>query len=85
MGSPPETAWRRMLSWMKRRAVAGALVQRSRGIDCSSCVGGCDYELSSCCRDLLGVKWRLLGWRLRTGGRLGSATERFLRRVKNSA
>jgi len=32
MGSPPETAWRRMLSWTKRLAVAGALVQRSRGI-----------------------------------------------------
>jgi hypothetical protein len=79
MGSPPERAGRRMLSWTKRRAVAGALAQRSRGIDCSACVGGCDYELSSCCRDLLGVKWRLLGWRLR---RLGSAAERFLRRVK---
>jgi hypothetical protein len=55
MGSPPETAWRRMLSWMKRRAVAGALAQRSRGMYCSACVGGCGYELSSCCRDLLGV------------------------------
>jgi hypothetical protein len=74
MGSPPETAWRRMLSWTKRRAVAGALTQRSRGIDCSALVGGCDYELGSCCcRGLLGVKWRLLGWRLRRlGGRLPS-------------
>lgn len=32
MGSPPEMTWGRMLSWTKRLAVAGALVQRNRGI-----------------------------------------------------
>lgn len=51
MGSPPETAWRRMLSWMKRLAVAGALAQCSRGIECFARVGVCSYELRA--QDLL--------------------------------
>ncbi len=32
IGSPDATAWRRMLSWMKRLAVRGALAQRVGGM-----------------------------------------------------
>ncbi len=32
-GNPLEIGWRRMLSWMKRLAVAGASAHRSRGIE----------------------------------------------------